>query len=309
MLKKFFITFIFFICIISESNANNEVYIFATVDDKIITNLDVENEASYLKILNPNLNQLSDKKIFEIAKNSLIREIIKKSEIEKVFDFNQDNPFVKNYLVDLYTKLNFSNENDFKNYIEISSNYKIDEIKQKLKIEIAWNELIYLKYSKLLKIDKNELKKKVDAMSKQTFKEYQLSEIVFKKNKEEDFDILANKVKQSISEIGFNNTANIFSISDSSKFGGKIGWIKENNLSENILIKLKDINEGQTTDIIQLGNDFLILKIEGIRSKNVSIDKENELKNMIKFETNKQLNQFSKIFYDKSIMNYSINEK
>ena len=146
-------------------------------------------------------------------------------------------------------------------------------------------------------------------MSKQTFKEYQLSEIVFKKNKEEDFDILANKVKQSISEIGFNNTANIFSISDSSKFGGKIGWIKENNLSENILIKLKDINEGQTTDIIQLGNDFLILKIEGIRSKNVSIDKENELKNMIKFETNKQLNQFSKIFYDKSIMNYSINEK
>ena len=31
-------------------------------------------------------------------------------------------------------------------------------------------------------------------------------------------------------------------------------------------------------------------------------------KKMIKFETNKQLNQFSKIYFDKSKINYSINE-
>ena len=39
-----------------------------------------------------------------------------------------------------------------------------------------------------------------------------------------------NKIKKSIDENGFENTASIFSISDSSKTGGKLGWIKENSL-------------------------------------------------------------------------------
>ena len=41
-----------------------------------------------------------------------------------------------------------------------------------------------------------------------------------------------SKIKKSIKEIGFENTANIYSLSDSSKFGGKIGWVKENQLTK-----------------------------------------------------------------------------
>ena len=52
----------------------------------------------------------------------------------------------------------------------------------------------------------------------------------------------------------------------------------------------------------------MILKIEKIRIKQVEIDKKKELEKMIKFETNKQLNQFSRIFFNKSKMNYLINE-
>jgi peptidyl-prolyl cis-trans isomerase SurA len=58
-----------------------------------------------------------------------------------------------------------------------------------------------------------------------------------------------------------------------------------------------------------MGNRYLILKINDVREISIPINKEDELNKMIKFETNKQLNQFSKIFFDKSKINYSINEK
>ena len=292
-----------------NSKLSSEVYISATVDDQIITNQDIKKEAKYLMLLNPNLNQIDNKKILDLSKESLIKEIIKKLEIQKVFDIEKKNQFVDDQLENFYLKLNFKNEDEFKNHLFKTSNYSLDEIKQKLKIEILWNELIYLRYSKQVVIDKNNFYKKIDSLDNKLRKEYLLSEIVFKKKKDQDLESLINRIKTSISEIGFSNTANIYSISDSSKSGGKIGWIDENNLSEIIYKELQSILEGQQTDVIKVGNNYLILKIEKINEKNIKIDKEEEFKKMVKFETNKQLNQFSKIFFDKSKINYSINEK
>ena len=110
-------------------------------------------------------------------------------------------------------------------------------------------------------------------------------------------------------DVGFKNTANMYSISESSKMGGNIGWINENNLSELVSKKPKNVKQNEITNPIKIGNNFLILKVDEIRSKNIPINKQEELDKMIKFETNKQLNQFSKIFFDKTKMNYSINEK
>ena len=129
-----------------------------------------------------------------------------------------------------------------------------------------------------------------------------------KKKKEDNLETLINQIQLSINEIGFGNTANIYSISESSKLGGKLGWVKENNLSEIILSKLKLIKTGQHTDVIKIGNNFLILKIEEIKTTEVKINKKQELDRLIRFETNKQLNQFSRIYFDKSKINYSINE-
>ena len=120
---------------------------------------------------------------------------------------------------------------------------------------------------------------------------------------------MIDQIKLSINDIGFNNTANIYSIAESSKFGGKVGWINENSLSQNIIKKLKLINENEYTDIIQIGNNYLILKIDQIKMSKIQINKDEELEKLIKFETNKQLNQFSRIYFDKSKINYSINEK
>ena len=197
--------------------------------------------------------------------------------------------------------------NYFLNSIEIEKIGKLQsDIKSKLEVEALWNELIYKKYIDQVNIDKDELLSKINKLDNKTRKEYELSEIVFKIKQNED---LEKKINLSISDVGFNNTANIFSISNSAKLGGKIGWVNESNLSNVVSNKLIDMNEGEITKPIKIGNNFIILKIEKIREKQIEINKEEELNKMIKFETNKQLNQLSKIFFDKSKINYNINEK
>ncbi len=310
MLIKFYLIIILF-SIFNIALAKENVFIVSTVEEQIITNHDIKKESDYLKILNPKLSQLNKDQINKIAKDSLINEIIKKNEIKKILDMemDRDNSFVNEYLRNLYTRLKFKDESDFENFLSSSSNYSLEEIKEKIKIEVLWNELIFFKYNDQVNINKERLLTKIDGLDNKIRNEYKLSEIVFKKDKDVSLNDQVNKIKISINEIGFNNTANIYSISESSKLGGDIGWVDENNLSKLIFDKIKNLRANDISDPIQIGNDYLILKISEIRQKNVLINKEEELKKMIKFETNKQLNQFSKIFFDKAKINYKINEK
>ena len=309
MFRNICYIFIFYLLTTLSSHSNTNIYIYATVNDKIITNFDIEKEINYLKILNPQLLSLDDKKIFELSKNSLINELIKESEIEKYLDVQKQNPLVDEYVKNLYTELGFDSEINFELSLSNKKDYSLKEIKEKLKIEILWNELVYLKYNNQVKIDKNSLLKKIKNLENKEINEYFLSEIVFEKNKDETLEKTVKKIQSSISEIGFKNTANIYSISDSGKSGGNIGWISEHNLTDKIFLSLKKIKEGEYTDVIQIGNNFLILKIEQKRGKKITVDKEKELNKMITFETNKQLNQYSRIFFNKTKINYKINEK
>ena len=132
--------------------------------------------------------------------------------------------------------------------------------------------------------------------------------LFLKKKKDESFENLVNQIKLSINDIGFNNTANIYSISESSKFGGKLGWVNESSLSNLISDKLSMLKETEYTDLIKIGNSYLLLKIDQIKVSEIKIDKQKELNKLIQLETNKQLNQFSRIYFNKSKINYSINE-
>ena len=156
MIKKisFIVCFILLIGVNNETLANFSIV--ANVDDEIITNYDLKKESDYLKILNPNLAQLNNEQILELAKNSLVNEIIKKKEIEKFIDIKSENSFVEQYLKDLYTKLNFSTEKDFENLLEKKKGFTIDEVKKKIKVELFWNEMIYSKYKNQIKIDKKK---------------------------------------------------------------------------------------------------------------------------------------------------------
>tara|TARA_B100000902_G_scaffold373934_1_gene402445 strand:+ start:479 stop:1414 length:936 start_codon:yes stop_codon:yes gene_type:complete len=309
MLKKIYSILIIFFLSFSTSLSDETVYIITTVNDKIITNYDVKKESEYLKLLNQNLSKLNKKEINRISKESLINERIKDDEIRKFLDFSKDNPLVDVYIKDLYKRLNFTSINEFQNFLNKKSDiYSFNEIKDKINIEIMWNELVYMKYGNQVKIDKKKLLKKIESIQNEERTKYLLSEIVFGKRKNESIQLIVKKIETSISEIGFKNTANIYSISESSKLGGDIGWVSEHNLSELVFNSIKNLEPGQKTKPIQIGNNFLILKVEEKKYEKIPISKEEELKKMIKFETNKQLNQFSRIYFDKTKINYSINE-
>ena len=308
MLKKILILFLVQLILIAKLSYGENIIIIGKVGNEIITNYDVKKETTYHKILNSSLSNLENKKIFEIGKNSLSNELIKKKELEKFFDFKKENSFLEQIFQNFYKDLGLKNENEFKKYLSINKTYSVDEIKEKLKIEIMWNQLIYELYNRQVSIDESKLLKRINN-EKNIIEEYLLYEIFFRLENSENLNEKKEKILSSISDIGFNNTANLYSISESSSYGGKIGWVKETNLSEIIKIELEKIDIGQHSKVMQIGNNFMILKIEDKKSSNKIIDKKTRLEELKKFEVNKQLNLYSNMHFNKIKINYSLNEK
>ena len=308
MIKNIKLFFILILINFTEVLAKDNLFIVAKINDVIMTNYDIEKEASYLKLLNPNLSQLNETKIITIAKNSLINEIVKKNELKKFFKFDNELEIFDQILKDFYSNLKFENEKQFEEFLKKQKSYSINEIRDKLITEFYWNRLIFQRFNKEIKINKQQLKQKIENSNKYK-NQYLLSEIFFSKDKNSNIKNKINKIKQSINDVGFNNTASLFSISESANSGGKIGWIEEENLSPKILKELYQINSGDVTNVIEVGNNYLILKIEEIKTKKIKINNETKLNKMIDFERNRQLNQFSNIYFNKIKINYSIDEK
>ena len=171
-----------------------------------------------------------------------------------------------------------------------------------------WNELIFKKFSNQVNVNEEKLKKKL-LLQKNLMTEYNLSEILFEIKDNEKLDTKYRLILKNISETGFKNSANIFSISNSSKFGGDLGWINDTQLNENLLNQIKSLNIKQLTKPIQVTNGYLIIKLNDKREKNIKIDFEKTLKKMILEEKNRQLNQFSLIYFNKIKQNTFVSEK
>ncbi len=307
IIKKVILLVTFLILISSNINANSNIFIVTKVNDNILTNLDIKKEISYLKILNPQIKELTEEKIFQVAKNSLINEIIKKNEVKNTFKFDAEVNTINNIYDNFYSQIGFSSTSEFERVLHKNNSYTSNEIKEKMKIEFFWNRIILQKYDDKVKIDKTKLIEKINNID-EFRNEYLLSEIFFNKDKNLSLKDKIKKIKKSIKEIGFNNTATIFSISESASMGGKIGWVEENSLSKKIIDELKKIKINEYSNTIQFGNNFLILKIEDKKTTKIQADKDKVLEKMIMFEKNKQLNQFSNIYFNKIKINYKLNE-
>ena len=308
ILKKiiFFITIYFLSTTLGFSNISLKIVM--KINNEIVTTYDIEKEKNYLLALNSKLNQISENQLIMLAKKSLTKEIIRKIEILKYIELNQDNSQIDSVLNNLIKRLNFSNKNEFENYLQ-NFDVSIDDLKKKIEIENEWKNMIYIKYNKSVNINKEDLMLKIDNLVKNNYiQEYNLSEIIFSTKNNTTYNDEFNKIKNSIEDNGFENTANLYSISDSSKVGGKIGWVAKKNLSVAIIDKIKNLKKYQYSEPIKIGNDFLILKINETRKKPFEMDKEAELEKMIMIETTKQLDKFSNIFYNRIKLNAKISE-
>ena len=305
-IKKRFLLLIFFLSIQTSVFAfENEIIV--KVDNKIITKIDIKNEAKYLSSLNPNLKNLKENDLFQIAKSSLIREKIKEIEISKLDNININQDYLNNIISSIYKNIGLTNKNEFLNYLKIQ-NIDIEEIEKKISKEAIWNQLIYKKYKKKVKIDENKIKKEIEN-NKQFTNSYLLYEITFNTEKKDDLQIIFEKIKKSIEINGFENTASIFSISDTSKVGGKLGWINENSISKKIVEEIKNLNDGEYTNPIQIPGGFLVLSVKEKKTLEQETDVEAEFLLKVKALTNQQLNQYSNIYFNKIKKNIKIYEK
>ena len=286
----------------------SEIFIIAKVNNEVITNLDLEFEKKYLTSLNPNLKKLDQNRIKEYAKNSLINEKIKKIEIEKRFKIIPNEQLLNKVIGDIYNGIGISSLTEFKNYL-LQNNVDFERVKRKISIEIAWNDLIVNMFKSQIEIDQELLKLELDKFPEKQIENVMLSEIIFTVNEKNQLDLKYNKIKESINEIGFEDTARIYSLSDSKKNGGNLGWIYKNQLSKEINNALEEINIGDFTKPIITSGGFLVLKLNDMKIENVEIDKDLQLNKMIEFERNRQLTRYSTLHYKRIYNNAEINEK
>ena len=302
---------IFFYIIISifffNSAYSIESKIIYKIQNEIITNIDLKNEFKYLLVLNNRLKDIDKDTAFLISKESLVRDKIKKIEIMKNFkNLKIDQKYEDILIKDIYLKLGLDNKDQFIEYLK-EYDLKLKNIIEKITINALWNDLIIRKYSAKIEINEKKIKNKIDLINQQTTRDFLLSEIVYEVENKEEINKKFIEIKKSIKDIGFENTVSLFSISASAKTGGNIGWVNEKSLSQDILKNIEKM-EGNLTQPIILPNSILMLKINEIKKSTLKIDYDIELKKAIDYERNKQLNQYSIIYFNRIKKNLEFNE-
>ena len=276
------------------------------VDNKIITSIDLYNELKYLEIINKEFKNTSQKKAFEIAKRSLIREKIKEIELSKVFkELKVESEFLDKMIINYFKSFEINNISDFEIYFA-TKEINPDSIKKKISLEILWNQFIYSKFKENIKIDKELIRN--DLLNKNKKKEFLLSEILFNLDKNEKLNDKIILLEREIENNGFSKTALSYSNSDTANKGGKLGWVNETILNTKIKEKVKKTKVGNFTKPIVIPGGFLILKIEDVREVENISDLNLEINKVIKIKTNEQLNQLSNIYFNKVKKNITINE-
>ena len=304
---KLYIIVIFTIILNIQNLTALENKILFKIDNEIITTIDIYEEIKFLKVFNPEINSLSDVELFEISKNRLIKDKIKKIEIMKfVRELKVDDKFLLKLVEKKYSRLNINSIKNFEKYLE-KENLNIEIVKEKFTIELMWNDLIYQKFSKKVVIDKERIKNEISQNSQKKFqKEFLLSEIVFNVANKDEFNNKYQKILVDIEKVGFKKTALIHSNSDTAANGGLIGWVKEVNLNKRLKKVISELKPGQFSKPVRTSSGFIIIKIDEEKEYVSKFNLADKIDEIIRFKTNEQLNQFSNMYLNKLKKNLMI---
>ena len=296
---------IFFLTFSKGLTIENKIIL--KIDNEILTTLDVYKEITNIKFFNRNLNNLSDEEIYQISIQSLIKYKIKKNEISKKFKIVeiQNKDYLDQLIEKTFKDLGFQNLQNFKNEL-IKREISFENFEEKLKIEILWNQLIFSTYYNKLVIDEEKLKRQINNIDK-TVKSFNLNEIIFNVESIGEIETKYNLILNDIQKLCFEGAALKHSISNSSINGGNLGWIDEKNIGKQILDQINKINIKSITKPIRISSGFLILQKFDEREIQKNLDSEEELKKLIDYEKNQQLNNYSNLYYNKIKKNIKIN--
>ena len=298
---------LFFLILISFNVNSFENKIILKIDNDIITSLDILEEINNLKFFNQNLREIDKEEIYQISLNSLINYKIKKQEVLKYFNKieieNED--YIKSIIENNAKKLNFKNISDFKKVLK-EKNINFDNYEEKIKVNILWNQIIYSKYNSQLIVNEIELKEKIKRQNDNK-KAFNLSEIVFQIENLNDLKDTYETIKSDINKLGFENAVLKYSVSNTSNEGGDLGWVDETLINNKILEELKAMSIGSITNPIRIPSGFLILKVKDVKKIETDLDLDQEVKKLINYEKEKQLNNYASIYFNKIKKNIKIN--
>ena len=285
----------------------SENKILFKINNEIITTIDIKDEVKYLKATNKNMKNLTTEQILEIAKKTLITEKVKKSKILSFIEkIEIEEKFLDPYILSIASQNNLNNKDELKNYLK-TKNIKYSYMLNKLTINAFWNQIIIDNYSSKVVIKKDEIKKNI--LKKKNFvKLFNLSEIVFDINDNENFKKKFDIIEKNILNQGFYNTALQYSISNSSTQGGEIGWISENSLNKKLLDKINKLKLNEYTKPVVIPGGFIIIKLNEVKKEEKEIDLNKEIEKVVKFQTNQQLKTYSNIFFKKIMKDYTIEQ-
>lgn len=302
---RYFIIFILLLTLNLKFVFGLENKILLKIDSEIITTIDIANEISYLQALNKEIKTLDENTIITIAKNNLVKDKIKEVELLKNFNKLKIEPnYLKFLIKNIYLNIGLNSLNEFKIHLS-NHNLKIDMIEEKLKIDTNWKRLVYTKYKNQIKVDEKKILKEVKSRKS---KIYKLSEILFSFKKNDNVEDKIDIIKKSIVENGFENTALIYSIADSSRKGGDLGWVNSKAISSKILKELSLLSVNEYTKPIIVPGGFLILKIKDYKEEKKQFDIDEEVEKVIKSKINDQLNTFSNLYLNKLRKDINVNE-
>ena len=154
-MKKFL--FIIFFFITSNLYSEQKLTLVASVNNLIITSLDISNEIALLKVLN-NSARIDDDQEKQVALENMINEILKETEIKAKNIKLKNKELVQRQYNGLLQKLTENNK-------PISTDMK-GKIYQKIKLDYEWNQLITEQYSWMISVNMNEINEKLDKIKK-----------------------------------------------------------------------------------------------------------------------------------------------
>ena len=297
---------VLFAILFSTQVLSDEVKIVFKINDKIITNQDIEIEYNYLTLLNKNLENLSENDLRNYAKQSTLNELIKKIELEKYSNLTSNSELIAQTINDIYRSLNITNIEDFEEYLA-SKNLKLNIIEKKIQTETMWNQLIYLKYKNRLNIDEEKIREDI-LNNKSKSERVLLQEIVYKYKDKND---LEKKYKEIVNHINLNDFKDAvlkYSVSESKKNNGNLDWVYLTNIVPIVKKNIETLNKDQISKPIIIPGGALIIKMIEREFVNENIDIEKKLTKNIQDKINQQLNNFSRLYFNKISNDLKINE-
>ena len=309
-MRKIKFLFIFLTILLSFQSSNAlENKILFKVDNEIITTLDIYEEIKFLKAFNPEINNLDKTELFEISKNSILRNTIKKIEIMNIVEeLKIDDKFLSKLIKSKYSKIGLDSLEKFEIYSRDKS-LDLEFIKEKFTIELIWNDYIYKKFYHKIVIDREKIKDEIlQNPQKGKQKEFLLSEISFNATDKIDIKNKYDKIISDIDKLGFKKTAIKHSNSETARDGGLIGWVKQDNLNLKIKKIISTLKIGQVSEPIRTSSGFIILKIEDEKEYVSKFSIDEKVEEVVKFKTNDQLSQFSNMHFNKIKKNIIIND-